>query len=104
MTKDRTLTQSPLAKREPEGLVGAQGKDFSGLDFLELAIECQNFFESIFNGCVFERVHATQSIFQHAEFTESTFSGCVFEDTSFDHSDFVLSSISGTQFIRCSFQ
>jgi hypothetical protein len=104
MTKDRTLTQSPLAKREPEGLVGAQGKDFSGHDFLELAIECQNFFESIFNGCVFERVHAAQSIFQHAEFTESTFSGCVFEDTSFDHSDFVLSSISGTEFIRCSFQ
>lgn len=91
-------------KREPDGLAGAQGKDFSGLDFRDLSIEGQNFFESIFNGCSFEDVRASQSVFQHAEFTETRFSDCTFEDTSFDHSDFVLTSISGTEFVRCSFQ
>jgi hypothetical protein len=91
-------------RRQTDGMVGAQGKDFSGLDFVELGIEGQNFFESIFNGCLFEDLRASQSVFQHAEFTEAKFSNCTFEDTSFDHSDFVLSEINRTEFARCSFQ
>lgn len=91
-------------RRQTSGLVGAQGKDFSGLDFVELGIEGQNFFESIFNGCLFENLRASQSVFQHAEFTEAKLSNCTFEDTSFDHSDFVLSDINRTEFARCSFQ
>jgi pentapeptide repeat protein len=85
-------------------LRGAQDKDFSGLDFHNRSIRCQTFFESTFNGCILDRILATQSIFQHAEFTETQFSECLFEDTSFDHSDFVLADISGSEFIRCSFQ
>ena len=85
-------------------LIGAQGEDFSGLDFEEARVSGQNFFESIFNGCDFKNIRAAQSIFQHAEFTESKFQNCTFEDTSFDHSDFVLSDISNSKFLRCSFQ
>jgi len=85
-------------------LIGAQGEDFSGLDFDEARLNGQNFFESIFNGCDFKNIRVAQSIFQHAEFTESKFQKCTFEDTSFDHSDFVLSDISNCKFLRCSFQ
>jgi uncharacterized protein YjbI with pentapeptide repeats len=104
MAKDKIQPPMVPEKRDPDGLAGAQGKDFSGLDFYDLSIEGQNFFESIFNGCAFGSVRATQSIFQHAEFTETKFDDCTFEDTSFDHSDFVITSISGVEFIRCSFQ
>lgn len=96
-------SQLPV-KKQWSALIGAQGEDFSGLDFTEKVVEGQNFFESIFNGCVFRGVRASQSIFQHAEFTETVFNKCRFEDTSFDHSDFVLSDIRDSQFIRCSFQ
>jgi hypothetical protein len=104
MAKDKIQPSGVPENREPDGLAGAQGKDFSGLDLYDLSIEGQNFFESIFNGCAFEGVRASQSVFQHAEFTETRFSDCSFEDTSFDHSDFVLTSISGVEFVRCSFQ
>jgi hypothetical protein len=104
MVKEKTEPSGLPEKRGTDQLAGAQGKDFSGLEFLELSLEGQNFFESIFNGCLLEGVRASQSIFQHAEFTETKLSNCIFEDTSFDHSDFVLTSISGTEFIRCSFQ
>jgi Pentapeptide repeats (8 copies) len=104
MAKDKMQSSGLPEKREPDGLAGAQGKDFSGFDFLDISIEGQNFFESIFNGCLFDGIRASQSVFQHAEFTETRLSNCVFEDTSFDHSDFVLTSVSGSEFVRCSFQ
>src|ERR1041385_2113273 len=102
MAKDKMQSSELPEKREPDGLAGAQGKDFSGFDFLDISIEGQNFFESIFNGCFFNDIRASQSVFQHAEFTETRLSNCVFEDTSFDHSDFVLTSVSGSEFVRCS--
>lgn len=104
MPRKKISTSNLPAKSQPEGLAGVQGKDFSGLDFVDISVDGQNFFESIFNGCEFRDVRATQSIFQHTEFTEASLSNCVFEDTSFDHSDFVLTTISGSEFVRCSFQ
>jgi uncharacterized protein YjbI with pentapeptide repeats len=102
--RKKKSTSNLPAKPQAEGLAGVQGKDFSGLDFVDISVDGQNFFESIFNGGEFREVRATQSIFQHTEFTEANLSNCVFEDTSFDHSDFVLTTISGSEFARCSFQ
>lgn len=94
----------PPIGTDDEPLAGAQGKDFSGRDFCELTVRSQNFFESIFNGCRFASVLASESIFQHAEFTETSIVDSTFEDSSFDHSDFVLSSIRDSRFLRCTFQ
>jgi uncharacterized protein YjbI with pentapeptide repeats len=85
-------------------LVGGQAQDFSGLDFRDLALHDQNFFESIFNGCTFSGVRASQSVFQHTEFTETWFQDCTFELTSFDHADIVLAEVQDCIFTRCSFQ
>ena len=104
MRQKKSVGQLALKKQLGNDLIGAQGKDFSGMDFRDLSIQGQNFFESMFNGCFFSGVQASQSIFQHAEFTETHFSGCVFEGTSFDHSDFVLANFKNCQFVSCSFQ
>ena len=80
------------------------GHDLSGRDYGCEAVHGGNFFESIFNGCSFSGIQATQSVFQHAEFTETQFVGCTFQDSSFDHSDFVLADLRDCRFIRCSFQ
>jgi Pentapeptide repeats (9 copies) len=85
-------------------LAGVQGQDLSSRDFINAVIVNQNFFESIFNGCNFLGVKATQSVFQHTEFTESIFRDCVFEDSSFDHADFVLAHLENCTFARCTFQ
>lgn len=85
-------------------LSSAQGRDFSGQDFAGEVVHGGNFFESIFNGCSFTGMQASQSVFQHTEFTETQFDGCTFRDSSFDHSDFVMANLRDCRFIRCSFQ
>jgi hypothetical protein len=97
-------TGAVTVHQPPPPLASAQGRDFSSFEYENASLRCQNFFESIFNGCLFKHIKASQSIFQHTEFTEARFVDCAFEDTSFDHSDFVLASLLGTQFTRCSFQ
>ena len=101
----RRLPRHKPASTGTDGrMVGGQAQDFSGLDFRDLAVDDQNFFESIFNGCTFQGFRSSQSIFQHAEFTETNFRECVVEDTSFDHADFVLAELQDCVFTRCSFQ
>ncbi len=91
--QNREASTGTLTVHQPiPPLVGAQGKDFSGFEYTNISIKCQNFFESIFNGCLFTHIKGSQSIFQHTEFTEARFDNCLFEDTSFDHSDFVFLS------------
>jgi hypothetical protein len=99
------LALAPVSRKNKlAALISAQGKDLSCHEFAGKSIVGQNFLESIFNGCVFARILASKTIFQHAEFTETSFSDCVFEDTSFDHSDFVLTTVARCRFVRCSFE
>lgn len=104
MSSDSPIIASQISTRPLSELMATPGQDLSCRDFVDQVVEGKNFFEVIFNGCVFSRARARQSIFQHAEFTEATFSECTFEDSSFDHSDFVLATVKDARFIRCSFQ